>query len=236
METKSEALEKDSIFREFADLYIQEKLPGYELIVKNDSPARDDGIIRDGITDPKQYEGQPHKILFICKEHNHLNGGYNSGDVREWWASKKGNVQYNFSHRISEWAYGIAKDFPAYETVEHCHKEQALRNIAFINVKKVWGDASADAKVIWKYTEASKVLLQKQIKEINPTIIIACFRYDYLTKLLFEFDSMNTAPHGFSYRMWNESLVINFFHPSSRKNKEFLYNTFKEVVTYSLSN
>lgn len=214
----------DSIFQEFADLYKKENLPDC-----------DHGIIMDGITDRNKYESQAHRILFICKEHNRLNDSYDTGDVRVWW-SKLPNVRYVFSHRISEWAYGIANDFPAHEQIVHTDKEQALTQIAFINIKKTWGDANAESDVLWKYVKASKDLLQKQIAEIDPTIIITCFRYDYLTKLLFDFDTMPITPHGFSYGKWNGRLVINYFHPSARKNKQVLYDTLKEVVTYSLSN
>lgn len=192
------------------------------------------GIITDGIIDAAKFEKQNTKILFIAKEHNRLNDTYESGDYAKWWNGTD-SVRYGFSHRISEWAYGMLHDFPPYESISYADKNEALQSIAFINLKKTWGSASADPIVLSTYVTLSKSLLQQQIRAIAPTVILCCLRYDYLTKQLFDFAEMTATPHGFQYGVWDSKLVINFYHPSARKNKSTLYSQLKEVVSFALS-
>jgi hypothetical protein len=191
------------------------------------------GLIEDGIIDPVKYDKQNPKILFIAKEHNRLNDSYESGSYAKWWSGND-SVRYGFSHRISEWAYGILNNFPAYDAITYADKNEALQSIAFINIKKTWGDASADPIVLSNYVSLTKTLLQQQIDSISPTIILCCLRYDYLTKQLFDFKNMIPAQYGFSYQKWHGSLVINFYHPSARKNKSVLYSQLKEVVDFAI--
>ncbi|SOD88235.1 hypothetical protein [Spirosoma fluviale] len=214
------------------DLFFQE----LEILYKKSTSLADynNGIIRDGIIDPIRFNKQTTKILFIAKEHNRLNDTYESGEYAEWWNGVD-SVRYGFSHRISEWAYGILHNFPTYESITYVDKNEALQSIAFINLKKTWGSASADPIVLSNYVALSKTLLQQQIQAISPTIILSCLRYDYLPKQLFDFANMKTTPHGFQYGVWDNKLVINFYHPSARKNKSVLYSQLKEVVSFALS-
>lgn len=192
------------------------------------------GIITDGIIDPVKFANQTTRILFIAKEHNRLNDTYDCGDYADWWNGTD-SVRYGFSHRISEWAYGILHDFPSFESVNYADKNEALQSIAFINLKKTWGSASANPIVLSDYVALSKNLLQQQIRTIAPTIVLCCLRYDYLTKQLFDFTDMKPAPHGFQYGVWDGKLVINFYHPSARKNKSVLCSQLKDVVTFAFS-
>ena len=206
---------------EFKKLYEQKGLTDSE-----------NGFIIDGIIDEAKYKFQKNKVLFIAKEHNHINDNYKEGSYIEWW---KTGVRYNFSHRLSEWAYGILDNFPPYSDITDENKLNAQQSIAFINLKKTYGGASANPVVLATYVEKSRHLLLQQIKEISPTIILCCLRYDYLPKKLFGFTEMIDTGHGFSYSVWDKKLVINFYHPSSRKNKVDVYQQLEKVVNFSLS-
>ncbi|WP_157579278.1 hypothetical protein [Spirosoma montaniterrae] len=210
-----------------------------ELYCKNPLVDCMNNIIYDGIISEHNYNKQERKILFIAKEHNRLNDSYDSGSYQNWWAPENkadNNIRYTFSHRLSEWSYGLLNDFPDYSLIQPTDKQNALKAIAFINVKKTYGGASSNPDVLKNYIQTSQTLLQKQIREIAPNIIVTCFRYDDLTKELFGFDSMLPIPNSsFSYQKWNETLVINFYHPSARKKKCSLYSQLKEIVEIAKS-
>lgn len=190
-------------------------------------------FIRDGIINPTLFEAQERKVLFIAKEHNYLEAqdytDYKNGYI-DWWNL---HVHLQFSHRISEWAYGIQNNFPIFsENLDYALKHEALKSIAFINVKKASGTASANAQVIFEYMEASRELLQRQITEIAPTHIVTCFRYDAYPKCLLGIEMFRTEANTFGYGQWNGIKVVNFYHPSSRKNKRFLYEQLGEAFKY----
>jgi hypothetical protein len=214
-------MDTDAIFTQFEELYRLKNLHGCY-----------NPFIKDGIIDHFRFNSQHTKILFIAKEHNYLGTldqkDYKA-DYREWWNL---HVHLQFSHRISEWAYGILNSFDIdYEQLNYEQKHEALRSIAFINVKKVSGNSSSNPKVICDYIIQSRELLHQQITEISPTLIICCFRHDYYTEHLFGLKLTRSVTNAFSYGKWNNINVINFYHPSSRKNKQLLYGLIEEAVS-----
>jgi hypothetical protein len=211
------------IFDSFSKLYeVETGLPDYSGV-----------FIKDGIVNKSLYNSSREKILFIAKEHN-LHSDYNketyAADYRTWWED---HVHLGFSVRISEWAHGIENGFiTPYETITKSQREIALKSIAFINVKKTAGKASANSKTISGYIGRSQSLLQHQISEIAPTLIVCCFRYDNYPEQLFDI-IMNKSESGtFSYGKWNGIVIINFFHPSCRKNKKWLYEELGVAYKY----
>ncbi|GAB3890082.1 hypothetical protein [Spirosoma agri] len=215
-------METESLFVKFKELYKERSLHDCQ-----------NKFIRDGIIDPIFFSSQQTKILFIAKEHNHLGNPIENpdeDDYRKWWNY---HVHLQFSHRISEWAYGILNGFPeGIEQLRYDQKHLALRSIAFINVKKASGNSKADSNVICHYISESRNLLHQQIEMISPTLIICCLRQDYYIESLFQL-KMNTVETGiFSYGNWEGVPVINFYHPSSRKKKLFLYQQLQEAVNH----
>ncbi len=211
---------ENTIFAEFAKLYRTKGL------VDNENR-----FVQDGIINPDLFFKQTIKILFIAKEHNDLNPNV-SDDVYQpgysgWWNQ---HVHLQFSHRIGEWAYGIINGFPDYSEINYQRKHEALKSIAFINVKKTSGGASSKLNVIMEYISKSKELLQRQIGEIAPTIIICCFRYDKYVESLLDTQGMLLTPNGFGFTLWQGIPVINFYHPSSRISKFKLYKQLEEAV------
>ncbi|GLU54939.1 hypothetical protein [Dyadobacter frigoris] len=188
----------------------------------------------DGIIDPELFAVQPERILFIAKEHNLLKKPTDelpyAADYTTWW---KLGVNYLFSHRISSRTHGILNNFTAnYDDITIDDKKLALRSVAFINVKKSSGKASANPEVISKYIVASQKLLHEQIHDIAPTLTISCFRYDYLPNQLFDGVLTKIIPGTFSYGRWKGVDVINFYHPSARKKSKWLYEKLEEAFAY----
>ncbi len=209
--------------QEFLDLYKESKLSG--------SNYR---FIQDGIINHALYADQKIKVLFIAKEHNDLDKNASDDEYKcsysYWWngsedGSWPGHVRYGFSHRLSEWAYGILHGFPDYNEIDYNKKHRALKSIAFINVKKTSGEAVSNSKIIYEYIATSRELLHRQIREISPTIIVSCLRYRWYVEPLF-----GAMPNDIGFTTWEGIPTVNFYHPSSRLNKLYLYNLLKETV------
>ncbi|GAB3280316.1 hypothetical protein GCM10027347_55440 [Larkinella harenae] len=213
-------MNNESIFTQFQELY-----------KNNNLPDCDHQFVKDGIIDPVLYENQPIKILFIAKEHNYQKGHdyvNNHADYRKWMQSV---MLFQFAHRLGEWAYGIQNDFPdCIDQVSNEDKHRALKSVAFINVKKASGTAIANWRHIHQYITESRSLLHQQINQINPTLIIGCFRYKSYLESLLGMPLKESASKSYSIGHWNGIDVINFWHPSSRKSKRFLYDQLKEAV------
>jgi hypothetical protein len=130
-------------------------------------------FIKDGIINIESFKNSRERTLFISKEHNlHKKYGPNNyaADYRIWWAE---HVHLAFSVRISEWAFGIESRFSVpLDAINNFQRKKALQSIAFLNVKKTAGRATADSKTISGYIDVSQKLLQRQIIEIDPTLCL----------------------------------------------------------------
>ncbi|RRB04108.1 hypothetical protein [Larkinella rosea] len=213
-------METELIFTQFQSLYSEKGLPDLG-----------NQFVKDGIIDPVLYCQQSKRILFIAKEHNYREQHdyvNNHADYREWIKS----VMYlGFANRLGEWAYGILNDFPEdIDQVSHDDKHTALKSVAFINVKKASGTATANPHLIGKYILESRDLLRQQIEAIAPTVIVCCFRYDDYINHLFDHNLVRAESNAYSVGKWNGIDIINFWHPSSRKSKQFLYDQLRLAV------
>lgn len=185
----------------------------------------------DGIINEASFNQNPpgKKILFIAKEPNA--GNYNDNQeknfVKAWGGSNP--PTYNFAQRIAEWTYGIIHDFPEYENINN--KLTYLRKIAFMNVKKSGGGSFTDLKEMYTIVKPQCKFILKQIDIIEPDIIIACISFagnlieDIFSKVDFEKSGYNVA-----VGRYNNSRIINFYHPSSRNVPAAMYSLLQNVV------
>ena len=196
---------------------------------KKQRPEEARRMCLDGIVCEERY-GSPNskKILFIMKEPNHPEGpGF---DFREWWCQE--GAQYGFSIRLCEWAYGIRKGFPPLtqfdgETDEY--KLEIMHSIAFMNLKKVGGSSKADPQVIRGITERDKDFLRRQIKIIDPDVIVGGIGDSSLWSLLFP--RIEFQPSGFDIGVAcvGHVRVIDFYHPSYRVPRAMSYSLLGRV-------
>lgn len=228
----------NSYMLSIATINTEELFNQFEVLYKtNNLPDCHNSFIEDGINNTDLFEQQKIKILFIAKEHNYTgqqnDEAYKEAAYRVW--SKQG-VYLQFAHRLSEWAYGLLNGFPPYEQLTYEDKHKALQSIAFINVKKASGNSSANPKHICQYIIKSQFLLHQQIEDIVPTLIVCCFRYDHYVELLFGNKMVRTGSSAYSIGTWKGIDVINFYHPSARKNKKLLYEQLEEAYTQLVFN
>lgn len=211
------------------DTVFLEILERYKSISNND-----DFCIKDGIINEKIFEKQETKILFVCKEHNKLDLDYTGShlDARIWMDRL---VNYNFSNRLAEWAYGILNNFPPFEESQNEDlKLDSLRSVAFLNLKKKAGSSVTKNKEIGEFIYPTKDLLKKQIDFINPDLIIFCTDWVGFAEWILEI-KLSQKIHGVEYGLYGMAKVINFGHPSSRGPKESLYYWLKEVINFKFS-
>lgn len=206
--TKNELL--DELFAE----WIQEN-PKYTNIFK-----------KDGVIDEDKYVNANTQILFIAKEAND-NGIQKKGDFRKWWNE---TFRYQFSIRLGEWAYGVLYDFPDYSTVAKNDKKEALRSVAFMNLKKSGGTAYANYRRIEDSIKDEADLIKREIEIINPKIIVGCFANKEWWKLFLPEVKFSTKTiDGVSVGNWGNVKVIDFFHPSYRGSSAMSYAFLRHI-------
>jgi hypothetical protein len=215
--TKNERL--DVVYENILQLYKSKNQPMFE------------GIgIKDGIIDENLFDNEKERILIICKDHNNRTKQKNTdiNDFRLWWNQ---GVKYVFANRISSWAIHILNNFNSKpEDFTKEAKAGALKKLAFINIKKIAGIHTINFDTIYEFIKIGRDSLNEQIDIINPTIIICCLNNQYLTEELLNIKL--EAKGEFLIGKRKEAKVINFFHPSSRKNNSYLLNALEKAINY----
>jgi len=172
----------------------------------------------DGILIEEEWNIADIKIAFILKEPN--DGFY---DIRGKSHGPKGNSKV-FWRNLRIWRYVILSRMkgstPCLKEAL-TEKEKPLSDIAYINIKKKHENRSVSNNAdIQRYADRDWELLEKQIKNVSPDVIIFCGTFDFLK------DKMNLTK--ISDRIYKEKdcIAINFFHPSCRKSYA---STFKDL-------
>ncbi|MDH5718909.1 MAG: hypothetical protein OEZ22_14880 [Spirochaetia bacterium] len=162
------------------------------------------------------------KILWILKEpwekleENEKGGGWDlvKDLLKDGWHSNKGS--YAIMAYVS---YSVFNDFKKYSNISYLTQDSrvgdSLKYIAYINIKKFPGSTSSNKNEISEYFYKYKDILIKQIKIINPDIIIGGntlpFFYDYLE---IENDYFNKEISSAWYFKKNNRLYVHAYHPA----------------------
>ncbi len=170
-------------------------------------------ISYDGILDYNKYIKSKIKILYILKETNDLPGGslielLENGPIYQTW------------YTVARWSAGIINRFPSFENINNFElMKTSLLQTAVINLKKITGTNTSDMDVIMAYTHQDQELLIKQIKEINPDLILACGTFMpliWLLQLTVNVDNPKDKPVRSPI---SDSIVIPWKHPNRVNNK-----------------
>lgn len=173
---------------------------------------------KDGIVYESTFEKQKLKLLFIAKEPN--DPDQNKDDFREWWSKE---VKYSFSHRICEWAYGFQNNFPPLDGLSDDARLEVMQSIAFMNIKKSGGGATANDVLIKKTLVEESHLLIEEINIIEPTIIIGGIGNANYWKELFPDIQLIDSGFDIEVARVNNYKLINYYHPSYRVPRAMSY-------------
>ena len=192
-----------------------------------------ENFVKDGIIDEERFQNATHKILFITKEPNDPKN--EATDYREWWNEE---LYYSFSYRIAEWAYGILNDFPVYDEIwpkvngkyNGEKAMEAIQSIAFMNVKKSGGKGSSEEKTINRYIKRDYEFIHEQISVIDPEIIVISMSKDSTVNLLFPEMDWKESGYGTGIGRYENSKVIDFYHPSARSGVAAPYCLLQNIV------
>ena len=220
MTTKNEyETENKSLMDEFKQAY------------KTDPSTNIKSFVEDGIVNPdkwfsdnQKYKGK--KILFLLKE-THSDESWPFVE----WLSKLAefkNIDHRILHlwkRVVQWTYGLIntdtqKIAPfCYEEFEH-NLSEYINNIAVVNVKKTGGGASANMDVIQVHAKNKnyKDLLKRQIKLIDPDIIVCGYTFGALNEILGGVSKDWNANRFYYSKAFGdrERLILDYYHPANR--------------------
>lgn len=180
-------------------------------------PEQSNDLITDGYLtdDGAAYREAKTKVLFLEKEPNDPKGGCYA--LHQIW--EKG-LKGGFSIRMGEWAAGVQQSFPEYMDVyrDKDKKTKAFHSSALINIKKTWGGSSSNMEEIRAHALPNRLLLQKQIRLLNPHVIIGGTGQTDVWDDLFGKDCWNKAQSEYDIRVgnWEGYAIIDYYHPSNR--------------------
>jgi len=200
----------------------------------------------DGIINIDKYLNSKYKILWILKEpYDALDDdGLPSGggfSIDEALNLKENGTQFGRSSMtylpMIHTSYGILNDFLYWDEFLYADKSlevfQALKSIAYINVKKIPGKTQSSSTEIQNAYKINRDLLLKQINLYNPDIIIGGNTLHYFFKDLNIPENMLERNGSLRYITLGKKLYIDAYHPAQRGNvatKEIYSNEIIETV------
>ena len=175
----------------------------------------------DGIVDENTFDKQRERVLFVLAEPNSRGGRYDrhrGEDLRQIFGYRKWRKTLNQS--IARWTRLVLDGVASTAALSGRESDEQNRRIAIINLKKLAGSGTADVSGIAIEAWASREFLRRQIRAIQPTLMICCGQVvcSVLPRVLH--DSPRTPPLGSNIQTWDGSRLIASFHPSLRNTKQ----------------
>lgn len=201
-------------------------LEKWKQTIQKEFPAK--SFVSDGIINEKYWQSCKPKILILIKEVNSEEDDFKSISalVNDKIGHKSQLWKYVAWHNIGRVTNGLLKVHQNKQiiSIQNAEKErqQVLKNIAVMNIKKIPGGASSDDEKIMLHAKKYQNFIQEEIEAINPDIIILGGTYKYLKEIL-QLEKQAYRIH----KDPNNRVYINAYHPSARIKKGKYYT---EVV------
>mgnify|MGYP005862883465 CR=1 FL=1 len=198
--------------------------------------------IFDGIVNETKYQNSKVKIMWVLKDANSTgeNESYDLRDainnlktengIRKDWAKTFSNIVYVTDGILNQTEWDdipFPKDEPEIVNV--------LKQIAYVNIKKVGGGSNSVESELQEHFEKSKNLLIDQIEEFNPDVIIFGNTYRFFKNEL-NLNQMNVfgTCHATAKA---DRIYIDAYHPNARvSGKDYFedilkaYSIFKKQI------
>lgn len=196
-------------------------------------------FITDGVFDEDEWNKQSIKILFVLKEANWENGNI---DMCDYLLSEVSPTYWKTWNNIARWTKAIMEGGEYLRHVSRSDKTYWLRKVAFMNLKKVGGDAVAENETIYFFAENDRVYIKKQIELYEPDIIICCGRgegknADILHDVVLDKSEVSEWKEPvLQYNYFLATVngkknipVVSFYHPQMRGNHELFEKRYEEM-------
>jgi hypothetical protein len=210
----------------------------YEKSIKIDGLIKErypNNAVLDGIVNFNKFVETTPKILWVLKESNisspetaykkgvfALNESLNEDITKHSNWKMTWELVIEISDAIIHNAQNWQDEVPL---IEKLLKEEIIKKIAVINIKKSGGGTFSDQKVINDFYQKDKDIILAQIKAIVPDIIINGSRVEAL------FDDLKTGKSQpvfqFDVAMFKNGIIINAYHPNQR---DFSHERYFELV------
>lgn len=175
----------------------------------------------DGVISKENWDSSGKKVLFVLKETNKakqnvVNAIHRAIEVKKsgWWRGK-------VLRRVGRWAYGLQNYDGVVPPLKEAklNEKNALKSIAYINIKKTSGGARTNQKTFDAHASEYAPFVRRQIELIKPDIVVLCGTYNQVKRYVFpEIKKVSERVHV------NDGVVfINAFHPAARKKSAMLY-------------
>ncbi len=188
----------------------------------------------DGIVDPDVYLKHSPRILYILKE---ANADGESGDLRKFLRDGGRAQTWN---PVARWNYAVFNNFPNWNDVDKQEmgnlRKKWLSYCAVINLKKSPGEGSADRENIESsiQNDGYKRLLQKQILNYKPELIICCGTGNLVNQVLKSQLSTDWSRSrlGVWYSKMNlcKGFIIHYLHPQARLKSNFMHFMLTDTI------
>ena len=200
----------------------------------SDSSFVGNGFVRDGVACERTYIESTPKILFVLKETNDPSGS--DGDLREF---MRNGATANTWNNITRWVEGIRNlpnDTPweVLEYIDEERRQEALRTIAAVNLKKAPGGSTAVLAQLEQAAENDKLYIKEQIKIYNADYIIFCGSD---TSNIFhslvdrrEVEWRRTSRGVWFHKPYPDPYMIQYYHPQAHYPNHLLHYGLVDAV------
>ena len=193
--------------------------------------------VYDGITSITNYLKATKRILWILKEANkssQKDSWYHRDFHKDITVYNKWKATYK---RIIYTSYGILNNqrnwykIPWIQNDSTINDINVMKQIAIININKSGGTSVSDNSFIQKVYVEKKNFILKQIKSIEPDIIINCSSVYELTEDLKNIYKLRKNKYSYSS---NQIILLEAYHPNARNitDEEYFNGIVKPVLRW----
>lgn len=194
-----------------------------ELLNRWGAESRHSGevFIRDGIVDLMSWESSPRKVMFLLKEAYDRSGeGF---DLCEWIRDDKEDKTSSMWRRAAHWSHLVhSLDSPkSFEEISNVDAAKSLRSSAIVNIKKSNGCSRSSDEDLKKYAREDKEYIKKQIKLINPQIVICGYTRGFVEGFWPDWRKVSDLVYVADGRIF-----IDYWHPANQYPNKLNYYAF----------
>lgn len=205
---------EDRLFAEWADRY--------------------EAFVTDGAVDGATYVRSPIKLLFVLKEVNDPDG--ESWDLREFLRDGGQGPTWNMVTRWVEGVQQLPASVPWSEIsgwISPERRQEALRTIAVVNLKKTPGGASSEYFEIRDAVTRDHEFIRAQLELYGPDYVICCG--SIVSEMLLGGGQRSTH-RGVEYAFLEGTPYIAYHHPQARMPGNLLYYGLIDAIAELIGN